>query len=443
MNIGDRINVTITSLGAEGEGIAKVDGLAVFVGRTFPGDEVAVRVTQMKKSYAKAELLEIIKASPVRISPACPHYKECGGCTFQEMDYKEQLVHKQSRVTEALRRIGGIEDPRVEQIVGMKSPLHYRNKAQFPIKDGRVGYFKAKSHDIVPIEECMLQADPALALAKAFGAFLKKHPKNIYRHLVVKTAATGQVMAILVGNKNDVSRLEELVECLDSAVVEPYSLESLILNINKKPDAQVMGTECITLAGKSHIDDILETDSGTIKLEILPLSFYQTNPAQASALYSLVHQYADPKPTDTVLDLYCGAGSIGLSFAHKVARVIGVESVRPAILNANRNAVINGIVNAEFVHGKAEEVFETKLRDVKADLVILDPPRVGCDVRLLDSVIAISPKKLIYVSCNPATLARDIKHLTENGAYTLVEARPVDMFPWTNHVESICKLSRK
>ncbi|NCB42283.1 MAG: 23S rRNA (uracil(1939)-C(5))-methyltransferase RlmD [Clostridia bacterium] len=442
MKIGDIISISITNLGAEGEGIGRTDGLAVFVGKTFPGDEVSVRITQTKKSYAKAELVEILKASNIRIKPECPHYKECGGCTFQEMAYQEQLVHKQERVKEALRRIGGIADPKVEDIFGMKSPYHYRNKAQFPIKDGKIGYFKAKSHDIVPIEECMLQSDPAVALARAFGEFLKQHPKNIYRHLVVKTAVTGEVMAILVANKNDISRLEELVDCLDVAVVEPYSLESLILNINKKTDAQVMGQECITLAGKSHIDDILETDNGKLKLEILPLSFYQTNSTQTSALYSLVHKYADPKPTDTILDLYCGAGSIGLSLASKVARVIGVESVRPAVLNANRNAVINGIVNAEFVLSKAEDVFETKLMGVKADTVILDPPRVGCDIRLLESIKSIAPQKIVYVSCNPATLARDIKILSEDGSYQFVEATPIDMFPWTVHVEVVIKMQK-
>lgn len=351
-------------------------------------------------------------------------------------------MHKQERVTEALKRIGGVAEPNVKEIIGMKEPTHYRNKAQFVVKGDKVGYNKAKSHDIVPIEECMLQSEPAVALAKAFSAFLKKHPKNIYRHLVVKTAVTGEVMAIIVANKAAATHVEELAEWLDAAVCEPYYLESLILNVNKKTDSQVMGTECITLAGKAHIEDTLTTNNGTLKLEVAPLSFYQTNPAQATVLYNLVQKYAAPKLTDTILDLYCGAGSIGLSLASKAARVIGVESARPAMLNANRNAVINGIVNAEFVYAKAEDVFETKLIGVKADTVILDPPRAGCDIRLLDALITIAPEKIVYVSCNPATLARDTKHLTENGNYSLTEVTPIDMFPWTTHVETVALMSR-
>lgn len=443
MEIKDQIRITITDTGAEGEGIGRVEGMAVFVPKTLPGDVAEVRIIQKKSSYAKAELVELVSPSASRIEPACPHYKECGGCTFQELSYKAQLLHKQERVTEALRRIGGIQDPDVSPIIGMKEPVHYRNKATFPIQNGKIGYFKAKSHDIVPIGECMIQSVPAVALARAFGDFLREHPKNIYRHLVVKTASTGEVMAIIVANKNDVSRLEELVDCLDVAVAEPYSMESLILNVNKRTDSQVMGAECITLAGKPVIEDILYTDAGALKVEVSPLSFYQTNSLQMTQLYNLVHKYAQADGTETVLDLYCGVGSIGLSMAKSVARVIGVDSVRSAVMDANRNAVINGIVNAEFILGHAEEIVEKRLSGIKADIVVLDPPRVGCEEKVLDIVKTIGAKKIIYVSCNPATLARDIKYLVNEGDYKFVTATPVDMFPWTGHVECVALLTKK
>ncbi len=248
-------------------------------------------------------------------------------------------------------------------------------------------------------------------------------------------------MAVLVANKNDVSRLEELAGRLDDAVAAPYSLESLILNVNKKADVRVLGPECITLAGKPAIRDILKTGHGQLSVEVSPLSFYQVNPSQMSVLYDKVYEYADLKGTETVLDLYCGVGSIGLSLAGKADRVIGVESIRTAVLDANRNAVLNGIVNAEFIWGKAEEILDKRLTGLRADLVILDPPRQGCATELLDSVAALAPEKVIYVSCNPATLARDVKRLGEKG-YRFAEAQPVDMFPWTAHVETVVLMSR-
>ena len=441
MNTGDLMRIQIQSIGTESQGIGRVDGMVVFVPGTFPGDEADVRITAVKKSYATGSLEALITPSPDRIVPQCPHAAVCGGCKFQELSYQAQLAHKESVVREALRRIGEIPEPRILPIAGMEHPFEYRNKAQFPVSGELVGYYRARSHEIIPIESCMLQAPPAVALVKAFRSFLKDHPKNIYRHLVVRTALTGEVMAVLVTNKNDVSRLEELAGRLDDAVAAPYSLESLILNVNKKADARILGKECYTLAGKPVIRDILKTSHGQLTVEVSPLSFYQVNPSQMSILYDKVHEYADLKGTETVLDLYCGVGSIGLSLAGKAERVIGVESVRAAVQDANRNAVLNGIVNAEFIWGKAEEILEKRLTGLRADVVILDPPRQGCATELLDSVAALFPEKIIYVSCNPATLARDVKHLTQKG-YDFVEAQPVDMFPWTMHVECVALMSR-
>ncbi|NLV69798.1 MAG: 23S rRNA (uracil(1939)-C(5))-methyltransferase RlmD [Clostridiales bacterium] len=441
MNRGDQVRIQIQNIGTEGQGIGRVDGMVVFVPGTFPGDEAEIRITEMKKNYATGSLDALITPSPDRTVSQCPHTAACGGCKFQALSYPAQLAHKEIRVREALRRIGEIPEPKVLPIAGMADPCEYRNKAQFPVSGDQIGYYREKSHQIVPIESCMLQAPPAVALAKAFRSFLKDHPKNIYRHLVVRTALTGEVMAVLVANKNDVSRLEELAGRLDDAVTAPYSLESLILNVNKKADVRVLGPECITLAGKPAIRDILKTGHGQLSVEVSPLSFYQVNPSQMSVLYDKVYEYADLKGTETVLDLYCGVGSIGLSLAGKADRVIGVESIRTAVLDANRNAVLNGIVNAEFIWGKAEEILDKRLTGLRADLVILDPPRQGCATELLDSVAALAPEKVIYVSCNPATLARDVKRLGEKG-YRFAEAQPVDMFPWTGHVECVTLMSR-
>lgn len=441
MSTEDRIRIRIETMDSDGRGIGRAEGMVVFVPGTFPGDEAEIRITDRKKNYAEGALINRIGSSPDRISAACPHASVCGGCKFQELSYPAQLIHKENMVREALRRIGGIREPRILPILGMKDPVAYRNKAQFPVSGSCVGYYREKSHDIVPIESCMLQASPAVSLAKAFRSFLQEHPKNIYRHLVVRTALTGEVMAILVANKKDVTRLEDLAERLDQAVQAPYSLESLILNVNKNADARVLGAECITLAGKSVIRDILKTSHGDLRVEVSPLSFYQVNPIQMSVLYDKVYEYAGLTGTETVLDLYCGVGSIGLSLSEKAGRVIGVESIRSAVTDANRNAVLNGIVNAEFVWGKAEEILDKRLSGLRADVVILDPPRQGCDPALLDSVGERAPSKIIYVSCNPATLARDVKLLCEKG-FEFVEAQPVDMFPWTTHVEAVVLMSR-
>ncbi len=441
MDLQDLVRIRIDHIGTEGQGIGRTDGMVVFVPGTFPGDEAEVRITDIKKSYATAALESLIEASKDRVAPLCPHARACGGCKFQELSYTAQLSHKESLVREALRRIGGIPEPRVLPMIGMEHPFEYRNKAQYPVNGDLVGYYRERSHQIVAVESCMLQAPPAVALLKAFRSFLKDHPKNIYRHLVVRTALTGEVMAVLVANKNDVSHLEELAGRLDEAVAAPFSLESLILNVNKKADVRVMGKECHTLAGRPVIRDVLKTSHVHLDVEVSPLSFYQVNPSQMSALYDKVYEYADLSGTETVLDLYCGVGSIGLSLAGKAARIIGVESVQSAILDANRNAVLNGIVNAEFIRGKAEEILAKRLLGLRADVVILDPPRQGCAPELLDSVAVLSPQKIIYVSCNPATLARDIRRLGEKG-YAFMEAQPVDMFPWTGHVEKVVLISK-
>lgn len=441
METGKTVELEIIDLGSSGEGIGRAEGLAVFVPGALPGDVITAEITENKGRFAKGRLISVLKPSEDRIEADCPYFGLCGGCSLRNYKYEAQLAWKESFVRENLKRIGGIEDPVVKPIIGDTDPFRYRNKAEFAIVKGRVGYYAQGSHTLIPIEDCLIQQDPAIQLAKAMQAFLTEHPKNIYRHLVVRISDEGKIMVILVVNKDDVTRAQELADCLVDAVVEPYELVSIVVNINKDTVKQIMGPDCKFLAGTRVLKDHLITDAGVLNTEVSPLSFYQVNPRQCSRLYSKVQEYAALTGTETVLDLYCGAGTIGLSMAGQAARVIGVESVRPAVIDANRNAVINGIVNAEFICGKAEDVVPKRLQGIKAQVVVVDPPRAGCQQVLLETVSKISPEKLIYVSCNPSTLARDLKILSGLG-YQLVEATPVDMFPGTFHCETVCLCRR-
>ncbi len=441
MEKGTEVILKITDLGRAGEGIGRADGLAVFVPGALPGDVVSAEITENKGRFAKGRLLRIEEASPDRVEPDCPYFGQCGGCSLRDLSYEAQLRWKEDLVRENLRRLGGIEDPLVRPIIGAEHPFRYRNKAEFAVEKGRVGYYAAGSRRLIPVEDCLIQQEPACALARALQAFLQKHPKNIYRHLVVRTSEAGKVMAILVVNKNEVSRAQELADCLYEAVEPPYELVSLVVNINKDTVNRVMGDECVFYAGPRVLKDVIRTSAGTLNIEVSPLSFAQVDPAQCEKLYSKAIEYAALTGSETVLDLYCGTGTIGLSMAGQAARVIGVESVRSAVLDANRNAVLNGIVNAEFICGRAEEVVPRSLQGVKAQVVVLDPPRAGCRPELLDTVAKIGPERVVYVSCDPSTLSRDIKILSGFG-YRFIEAAPVDMFPFSSHVESVVLMSR-
>ena len=442
MNDNTVVSLKIEDLGTSGEGIGRADGLAVFVPGALPGDVVQAEITENKGRFAKGRLVCIEKSSEDRIEPDCPYFGQCGGCSLRNYSYGSQLRWKEKAVREALKRIGGIEEPPVRPVIGAEDPLRYRNKAEFAVEKGLVGYYAPGSHRLIPIEDCLIQKEPAAALARALQAFLKKHPKNIYRHLVVRTSEFGKVMAIVVVNKNDVTHAQELADAFVSSVEEPYELVSLVVNINKDPLKRVLGDECIYLAGPRVLKDVIRTDAGELNIEVSPLSFTQVDPAQCSRLYSKAQEYAALTGSETVLDLYCGTGTIGLSMAGRASRIIGVESVRPAVIDANRNAVLNGIVNAEFICGKAEEVVPKRLQGVRAQVVILDPPRAGCRQELLDTVADISPDRIVYVSCNPSTLARDVKILSSRG-YSLAEATPVDMFPFSSHIEVVARIQKK
>jgi 23S rRNA (uracil1939-C5)-methyltransferase len=462
---GQSYELKIEDMSTEGQGIGKLEGMAVFVDGAVIGDVVKAELTKLKKNYAFGRLTEILEPSGQRMEPACGYAKDCGGCSLQGMNYDGQLAWKRKMVADKLARIGGIESPVVHDTICMETPWRYRNKAQFPVGGAQgsagaaaVGFFQAKSHQVVDCNECLIQSKPAEKLAQALREYMKSDHisaydadtgKGLIRHLVVKTAfGTGEVMAILVVNGKGLPNGEKLVYMMDDAVsgleADPatgieFSLESVILNINKKKTPEILGEECVTLAGKPTI---LE-QAGGLSFEISPLSFYQVNPFQMIKLYEKAQEYAGLNGSETVLDLYCGVGTIGLYCAAKAKKVIGIESVKSAILDANRNAVINGVVNAEFICGKAEEELPKLLEQgIKADVVILDPPRAGCDPVLLAAVADAKPERIVYVSCDPATLARDIKILGENG-YRFIEAQPVDMFPHTGHVETCVLLSHK
>lgn len=492
MEKGDIVRIKIEDISNEGQGIGKADGFAVFVKDTVVGDVVEAELTKVKKNYGFGRVVSYVEASPDRQEPFCPYYGSCGGCIYQAMEYDAGLELRARQIRDKLIRIGGLENPTVNAAIGMEKPLRYRNKASMPVSTGglitkkggivmpvhepRIGFYRKKSHEVVDCEDCLLQSEPAMAAAKALRRFMEEDnitsydprwEKGLMKHIIVRTAmGTGQVMVILVINGKGIPNAAKLVEMLDDAIYNvpvyeegplagiEFNLESVILNINKKNTSEILGSECITLAGKPTITEKV----GDLQFEISPLSFYQVNPVQMEKLYGKVLEYADLKGGETVLDLYCGVGTIGLFCADDMrkkggeGRVIGIETVREAVVDANRNAVINGIVNARYICGKAEEeldrIFDDKehaddgLHIDRADVVILDPPRAGCDGRLLKAAAEAAPEKIIYVSCDPATMARDIKQLTASG-YEFIEATPVDMFPWTGSVEVVCLLSHK
>ncbi len=553
MNKGDIYELTIEDMSAEGQGIGRIrgdgdaPGMVVFVRGAVIGDTVRVKLTKVKKAFAFGRVEEILEPSEQRSEEFdCPYFTEgCGGCPWAQLSYDAQLQAKEKQVRNKLQRIAGIEDPRVLPIIGMEDDdnegqgsFRYRDKASMPVSTGgiitrkggivenlgdpAIGFYQARSHEVVDCGDCYLQSMAAVAAADALRRFMTednitgfdpKWEKGLMRHLIVRTAfATGEVMVILVINGKGIPNAAKLVEMLDEAIYQTgYSLESVVLNINrasgknvernKKKDRReitasgpLLGEEYITVAGKPAITDRL----GGLDIEISPESFYQVNPAQMKRLYDKVRAYCtEDAPTDgsgapdpdgvdapadgagtpgadgsgapavggegvprkkpVILDLYCGIGSIGLYCADLAEMVIGIESVKSAVVDANRNAVINGIVNARYICGKAERVLpacvagegdalriDGQLQEQirRADLAILDPPRAGCRPELLQAVAEAGVSRIIYVSCDPATLARDILLLRERG-YEFAEAAPVDMFPHTGHVETVALIQKR
>lgn len=439
----------ISSLGHSGEGIGKVDGFTVFVEDAIPGDLIKVKITTLKKNYGIGKLLEIINPSKDRVSPKCPVADTCGGCQIMYMDYGAQLETKRVMVEETLKRIGKIDVP-VKPTLGMENPYEYRNKAQFPVgvMDGKaiLGFYKKGSHDIVDTEYCHIQSPINEEIVKVIKKYIEDFGVEVYdeknntgliRHVVTKVGfTTGEVMVVIVTNGKKLPNKEELIKNLKENVV---GLKSVVQNINKKNTNVIFGETTFTLYGEDKIVDYI----GDLKFNISAKSFYQVNPAQTKVLYDKALEYANLTGEERVFDIYCGIGTISLFLAKKAREVHGIEVVESAIEDAKENATINNLVNTNFHVGRAEIVVPKLYEDgIRADVVVVDPPRKGCEESVLETIVNMEPKRVVYVSCNPATLARDLAYLDDRG-YKTVEVQPVDMFPHSSHVETVVELQRQ
>ena len=437
-----RYRIEIHDLTHDGEGAGRHEGFTVFVPDAIPGDVVLARVTSVKKSYARAVVEEILVKSPQRMIPICPTAEWCGGCQLAQMAYKQQLVWKERYVREALARLGKVQ-AQVLPIIGMELPEGYRNKAEFAVGmvDGQsvVGFYQKGSHRIVDIDYCRIQyslTNKALQSVKRALVELGGAPSSGLRHVVIKVSFSNHtVMVIFVTRGRELPYTEQLLSRLREDVPE---LVSVYQNVNPHNTVVVFGDESRLLWGKPYIVEQI----GALKYAISPRSFFQVNPIQAKMLYDLVKEAAALTGRETIWDLYCGTGSIGLYLADGAHAVVGVESVADAVIDARLNAKLNGITNARFITGKAEEVAPQLVREgLQPDVVIVDPPRKGCEAGLLETINAVAVPRLVYVSCNPATLARDLGVLADYG-YQVEYVQPVDMFPDTAHVECVTLMSR-
>lgn len=512
---GQTVELEITDMTDDGKGLGRLSGLAIFVAGAVPGDKVSVRITRLKKRYAFAETITLLEASAARVQPPCPYYQDCGGCSMLELSYGEQLRIKRKNIITKLERIGALEEPTVREVMGaadrigadggqagkigrpgkseeteetgqteqievteiaddsdnesFESMLRYRNKAEFAVAmtsaGPLVGFNKRGSNKIVDCTDCLLQKRATMAAANAVREILKgklltvydaRHGKGFLRGFTIKVCeGTGEMMLIFTGTSKQLPNAEKVIYTISDAIdavstdEEPYFLQSVVVEVNKAKDLREPAAAYEVVAGSNTITDI--TDDG-MKFEISAPAFYQVNTKQMSKLYAKVREYACLKGGETVFDLYCGIGTIGLSMAADAGMIIGIESVKNAVIDANRNAVINGIVNARYYTGRAEQVmprlldkedklFVDYIDENAPKIAILDPPRAGCDEALLRAVASCEVDKIVYVSCDSGTLARDIKLLGELG-YEFVEATPVDMFVATMHVETVCVLSK-
>lgn len=447
----DIVTLEIVDCGTDGEGIGKADGFTVFVKDAVIGDIVTAKIMKAKKNYGYGRLMEILKPSPYRVEPVCPSARQCGGCQLQAVSYEEQKVFKEKKLRGHLERIGGFRDLPMEPMIGMDEPYHYRNKAQFPVgrnKEGRIitGFYAGRTHAIIENRDCALGIPQNKEILDIVIAHMEKYGiapydemtgKGLVRHIFVRYGFfTGELMVCLIINGQDLPHQKELIEKLR----EIPGMASISLNINKKRSNVILGDKVKTIWGQEYITDKI----GDISYEISPLSFFQVNPKQTWKLYSKALEYADLHGEETVWDLYCGIGTISLFLAQQAKFVRGVEIVPAAIDDAKRNAQINNIENVEFFVGKAEEVLprEYEKNGVYADVIVVDPPRKGCDEMLLKTILKMQPKRVVYVSCDSATLARDLRFLCDNG-YELKKVCGVDQFPQTVHVETVVLLSQQ
>ena len=457
----DRLVIDIVDIGNDGEGIGKIDGYTLFVKDALPGDKVKVKIMKAKKNYAYARLEEIIEASPDRVTPKCPIARQCGGCSLQAISYERQLQFKQDKVRNNLIRIGGFNaeyvDSILEPICGMEEPYRYRNKAQYPVgydKDGNLiaGFYAGRTHSIIANTDCELGApdnkeilERILNWMRAFKirAYNEEKGTGLVRHVLIRKGfTTGQIMVCLVINGEKFVYREEFIQTLS----EVKGMTSISYSMNTSRDNVIMGDNYHTIWGEDTIEDYI----GDLIFSISPLSFFQVNPEQTKNMYGKALSFAALTGKESVWDLYCGIGTISLFMSGKAKQVYGVESIPQAIDNARENAKKNGIDNATFFVGKAEEVLPEFYKEhsgsdnamMHPDVIMVDPPRKGCDEVCLDTMVKMQPKRIVYVSCDSATLARDLKYLSEHG-YELRGVQAFDNFPQTNHVESVVLLNKK
>ncbi|MCX0353183.1 23S rRNA (uracil(1939)-C(5))-methyltransferase RlmD [Clostridium perfringens] len=444
----------IISQGYEGEGIAKIDNkYPIFIEGALKGEKVKVRIVKVNKNFAYGKLMEVLEASEERVNPPCAIYKRCGGCKLQHASYKAQLDFKWDRVKDCVSKIGKLDPSIVKYPLGMEEPWRYRNKVQLPIGlingEVKIGFFAPRSHDIIDMESCLIQDEIGDKVVKLTREWIEKFnirpynldgeydEKGIVRHIMIRRGfTTNEVMVVLVTNGEKLPHKEEFVDLM---VKNIPGIKSVIQNINSKKTNVILGLESKTLWGEDTISDYI----GDFRFNISPLSFFQVNPTQTEVLYGKALEYANLTGNEEVFDAYCGTGTITLFLSQKAKKVYGVEIIPQAIDNAWINAKENKVENVEFFVGESEVVIPDLInKGVKADVVVVDPPRKGCDKKLLDAITNINAKKIVYVSCDPSTLGRDLQVLEENG-YKTLEVQPVDMFPNTSHVENVAKLIKK
>ncbi|MBQ6820715.1 MAG: 23S rRNA (uracil(1939)-C(5))-methyltransferase RlmD [Clostridium sp.] len=443
----------IVSIGYEGEGIAKIDGYPIFIEGAILGEKVKALIVKVKKSYAYGKLIEVIEASDSRVEPNCKVYKRCGGCTVQHMNYNKQLDYKFERVKDCISKIGGLDSSLVEYPMGMEYPERYRNKVQLPVGivkgELSIGFYASRSHNIINLDTCLIQDEVADKVAKLTKEWMLKYnissasidgvfnKNGIIRHIMIRKGfITNEVMVVLVATREKVNHIDKFIDLIKDNIL---GIKSIILNVNKENTNVILGQQCITLWGEEIITDYIDN----FKFNISPLSFFQVNPVQTEKLYKKALEYAGLTGEEIVFDAYCGTGTITLFLSQKAKKVYGVEIIEPAIINARENARINNVDNAEFFVGKSEEIIPELIeKGVVPEVIVVDPPRKGCDIKLLESIEKVKPRKVVYVSCDPSTLARDLKILEEKG-YKTEKVQPVDMFPHTSHIECCSLLIKK
>ncbi len=448
MKKNDIVRLVITALTNEGNGVGRYDGMAVFVPFTAVGDEIDCKILKVNKSLAYGKIEKLIKAGESRITSDCPVYNKCGGCSFRHITYEAELAAKQDFVADCFKRIGGF-DVATEPILHAQNETRYRNKAQLPVSDfdgtAKYGFFSPRSHRVIPFDDCLIQpeifckiADEVVNYHNASGleSYDEQTGRGLLRHIYLRQGHhSGEIMLTLVVTE----KTKEYNNLVDALTVKFPQITTVLLNINPKNTNVILGDQEIILFGSGTINDTMCENV----ISISSKSFYQINTPAAEGVYNVAKEYADLKGDETLLDLYCGAGTVGLSMYDKVKKLIGVEIIPQAIENAKKNARVNGVDNAEFICGDAGKIATwLAANNEQPDVIVIDPPRKGCDNMTLDAILKMSPEKVVYISCNPATAARDCKYLCEN-SYELRRLRPADMFPRTTHVETIVLLGRK